>query len=131
VNLEPPSGHLGQIENLIDQVPKVIGRSLDAFDRFYLTGSQFTVNALAKQIDKTNDRVQRGPELVGHVCEELALHPVDAEQLRRKPFELLRPLYEATGLPTFVTQYQSETENSRKGHDPPNKTSPVIESDRE
>ena len=57
----------------------MIGRSLDALDWFHLPRSQLSVNAFTKQIDKSNDRVERSAKLVRHVRKKLALHAIDAQ----------------------------------------------------
>jgi hypothetical protein len=57
MNLQTAGGHLRQIENLIDQVAKVIGRSFDTLYRLYLTWSELSIHTFAKEIDKPNNRI--------------------------------------------------------------------------
>src|SRR6266849_3852195 len=49
MNLKPARGHLREIEDLVDKMPKMIGRSLYTLDRFYLSGGKFPVNTLPQQ----------------------------------------------------------------------------------
>jgi hypothetical protein len=129
VNLESASRHLGEIQDLIDQMTKVIGRSLDALYRFHLPRSQLSVHALTEQIDEADNCVQRSAELVRDVREELALHSVDTQQFGRKALQLLGSLDEATSLPPFMSYYKSKPEHGCERYDPPDKTSPVTEPD--
>ena len=48
---------------------------------------------------------------------------------RTLALDLLRAFYEAASLTAFMTYYKSETKHGCEGYDPPNNSSPMIESD--
>ena len=102
MNLQPARCHLRQIENLINQVAKVIGRCFDALDRLHLTRSKLSVYAFAKKVDKTDNSIERSTKLVRHVREELALHPVHAQQFRGKPLQLFGAFHKTPSLSALV-----------------------------
>src|ERR1700680_326057 len=57
MNLEPASSHLRKIEDLVNKMPEMIGRSLYALDRFYLPRSKFSIYALPQQVHKADNGV--------------------------------------------------------------------------
>src|SRR5215210_3709561 len=105
----------------------MVSRSFDALHRFHLPRSQLTIYAFAKQIDKSDDCVERSSKLVRNVRKELTLHAIDAQQLGGEPLELLRALHETAGLTALVAYYESETKYGCEGYDPPDAVGPVIE----
>jgi hypothetical protein len=89
MNLEAAGSHLGKIEDLVNEVPQMVGRGLYALDWLYLTGSKLSINPFAQQIDKADNGIERSPKLVGYIRQELAFHAVHAEELGGKSFQLL------------------------------------------
>ena len=55
MNLESARSHFREIENLVYEMAKMIGRSLYALDRLDLSGSKFSVYALPQQVHKTDN----------------------------------------------------------------------------
>gem|GEM_PF-3581832 len=130
MNLEPARCHLRQIENLVDQVAKVIGGCFNALDRLHLTRSKLSVYAFAKKVDKTDNSIKRSTKLVRHIREEFALHPVYAQQFRGKPLQLFGAFHKTPSLSALVAQHQGKAQNGRKRHNPSNETCPGIKSNR-
>src|SRR5206468_6194991 len=64
VHFEPASGDLGDVEYLVDEVPQMRRGGRDAFHRRRLTSGEVAVDAVAQQVHETDDRVQRGSQLV-------------------------------------------------------------------
>jgi hypothetical protein len=108
----------------------MVGGCFNALDRLHLAWSELPIYAFAKKIYKTDDRIEWSPELVRHVCQKLALHPIHAQQFRGKSLQLLGALYKAAGLSALMTQDESKTQNGRKRHNPSNETGPRIKSKR-
>src|SRR5262245_19705546 len=48
-------------------------RRIDVFEVFLLLLVQIPEHALAEDLGEADDGVQRGPQLVGHICQELGL----------------------------------------------------------
>src|SRR2546423_10996815 len=102
MNFQASSGHLRQIENLINQVTEVISRRFDALDRFYLTRSELSIYAFAEKVDKPDNRIEGSAKFVRHICEEFALHSIHTKQFRAKPLQLLGALNETTSLSALM-----------------------------
>ena len=73
--------HLGEVEQIVDQLGQVLGRLADEADLRLLLRRQLAVAARQQQPRQRQDRVQRRAELVAHVRQELRLQLVRATQM--------------------------------------------------
>ncbi len=65
------------------------GRRLDSVERAELLAAERPIDSLAKQLREADDGVQRRPQLVRDVREELALRAVGSEQLGAEVLQLV------------------------------------------
>src|SRR3954464_3359040 len=107
----------------------MIRRRFDALDGLYLSRSELSVHAFSQQVHEADNGIERSPELVRNVRQELALHSVYTKELRGEAFELLRSLYETPRLASLMPKDQSKAKYSRKGNDPTDQASPTIDPD--
>src|SRR3954467_5994336 len=91
MHLQPASGDLRDIQDLIDEVPKMRGRRGDAIDRRYLPGRQVAIKPVPQQLDESDDRIERSSELMRDVREKFALRLVRPLHIAVQSFELDRP----------------------------------------
>ena len=78
---------LREIENVVDQVQEVLARGVDRLRELGLFAGQVTVGVAGKLIGQDQEAVQRRPQLVRHVGQELRL-------VLRRQRQLLRLLFE-------------------------------------
>ena len=62
---------LREIEDVVDQVQQVLARGVDRLRELGLFAGQVAVRVAGELIGENEEAVERGPELVGHVGEEL------------------------------------------------------------
>ena len=87
VDVHPPGLDLREIEDVVDQAEQVRARLVDRLRELDLLLGQVPVRVVAEQLREDQQRVERRPQLVRHVREELGLVP-------RGEGELLRLLLE-------------------------------------
>ncbi len=80
---------LRQVEDLVDQLEEIVARRVDGLGELHLLAREVSVAVLGERLRQDEQAVERRPELVGHVREELAL-------VFRDELELLRLLFEAS-----------------------------------
>src|SRR5262249_1636942 len=68
-----PGLDLRQIQDVVDQGQEVLPRSVDVLQVFVLLLVQITKHPLGQNLRESNDSIQRCPQLVRHVGEELGL----------------------------------------------------------
>ena len=73
LQLEPSGLHLGQVEDVVDQGEEMPARGQDVLQVLGLLRVHLPEHPLGEHLREAEDRVQRRPELVGHVGEELGL----------------------------------------------------------
>ena len=73
LQLEPSGLHLGQVEDVVDQGEEMPARGQDVLQVLGLLLVHLPKHPLGQDLREAEDGVQRGPELVGHVGEELGL----------------------------------------------------------
>jgi len=122
VNLETPGSHFCEIQNLINEMPQVRGRSFDSLDRFHLARAELSVHAIPQQINKPDNRVERSAKLVRDVCEKFAFHPIDVQQLCGKPLELGRSVGKPARMVSFAAEHKRQCENRGDGQQPADDT---------
>src|SRR5215470_13515355 len=74
MQLEPPGLDLRQIEQVVDEGKQVLAGTLYDAQAFKLLGAQAGV--ASQQLRIAENAVERGPQLMAHVCEEIALGPI-------------------------------------------------------
>ena len=94
LQLEPSGLHLGQVENVVDQGEEMPARGQDVLEVLGLLLVHLPEHPLGQDLREAEDRVQRRPELVGHVGQELGL--VAAGRLEQAA--LVRDLAEEPGV---------------------------------
>ena len=87
VDVHPPGLDLREVEDVVDQVEQVRARRVDRAGELDLLVAQVPLRVLAQQLREDQQRVERRPQLVRHVREELGL-------VARRQRELLRLLLE-------------------------------------
>ena len=75
LDLHLPRLDLRQVEDVVDQVEEVAARGVDRPRVLHLLLAQVLVGVLREQLREDEQRVERRPQLVGHVREELGLVP--------------------------------------------------------
>ena len=70
LQLEPPGLDLGEVEDVVDEAQEDVGGEPDLVHVVGLLGIELR---LAQELDDPEDGLDRGPDLVTHVREELAL----------------------------------------------------------
>ena len=65
--------HLGQVEDVVDQREQVVGRGEDVVQVLVLLLVHLAEQLLLQHLGEADDRVQRRPELVAHVRQEVGL----------------------------------------------------------
>ena len=73
LQLEPSGLHLGQVEDVVDQGEEMPARGQDVLQVLGLLLVHLPEHPLGQDLREAEDRVQRGPELMGHVGQELGL----------------------------------------------------------
>ena len=71
--LHPARLDLGQVEDVVDQGQEVLSRGVDVLQILVLLLVQLAEHPLAQDLREADDGVQRRPQLVGHVGQELGL----------------------------------------------------------
>ena len=75
---------LGDVQDIVDQAQEVLTAVVDGLQVLPLHIGDRTVDPLEDDAGEADDGVERGPQFVGHVGQELALEPVHLlEPLRR------------------------------------------------
>ena len=118
VNLEAPRRDLGDVEHLIDEMPKVRRRGGDAIDGRHLARRQVAVDAVLEQLHEADDRVERRAQLVRDVGEEFAFRGVRARDLAVESLELRGSTGDANGLPAFANEAVAEQRDGEETQDP-------------
>ena len=80
---------LGEVEHVVDQREQVMGRSKDVVEVLRLFRVHLSEHLLAHHLREADDRVQRRPQLVGHVLEELRLVAACGLELQIEALELV------------------------------------------
>ena len=88
VHLETAGGDLRDVEHLVHEMAQVRRRGSDAIDRRNLPRREVAIEAVAQQLDEADDGVERRPQLVRDVGEELALRLVGALHVAVQALEL-------------------------------------------
>src|SRR5438105_4723572 len=83
---QPPRTRAAVLDQPIHVVLDAPARRIDAAHRFVLLFRQGAIAATLQQLGETEDALQRAFDLVPGVDNELALQPVDVEQLLRRGF---------------------------------------------
>ncbi len=65
--------HLGDVENVVDQVEQVVAGRIDGFGELDLLVAEVALAVLRQQLGQDQRTVQRRAQLVGHVGEEFGL----------------------------------------------------------
>ena len=73
LQLQPAGLHLGQVEDVVDQGEEMPARGQDVLQVLGLLLVHLPEHPLGQHLREAEDRVQRRPQLVGHVGEELGL----------------------------------------------------------
>ena len=81
MNVQSSSSHFRKIEDLINQMSKMIGRGFDPLNRFYLARTEISIHTFAKKVDETNNRIEWCPELMRYVRKKIVLHAICAQKL--------------------------------------------------
>ena len=81
MNVEAAGSHFCKIEYLIYKMSEVIGGCFDSLYRFDLAWREFPVDPFPQQVDKADDRIQRGAQLMRNIGKKIILHPVGTQQL--------------------------------------------------
>jgi CheY-like chemotaxis protein len=66
---------LGEVENVIDQIEKVIAGRLDGLGIFDLFGCEVLICVVSEELRQDQGGVERSAQLMGHVGEEVGLVP--------------------------------------------------------
>ena len=64
---------LGQVEDVVDQLQQVRAGAVDGLRELHLPAVEVAVGVVGQQLGEDQQRVERGPQLVRHVREELRL----------------------------------------------------------
>jgi len=80
--------HLGQIEEIVDELGEGMRSLTDKSDLLELFRGEGTVDAIEEEMGQRGDGVERGAELVAHVRQEARLELVGAPQMIRLLVEL-------------------------------------------
>src|SRR5215475_11099162 len=75
LQLHPAGFDLGQIENVVDQGQQVLAGGVDVLQVLVLLLVELPEHARRHDLREADDGVQRSPELVGHIGQELRLMP--------------------------------------------------------
>ena len=75
LELDLPGLDLGQVEDVVDQRQQVVARGEDVLEVLRLLLVELAEELLAEHLREADDRVQRRPQLVRHVGQELRLVP--------------------------------------------------------
>ena len=70
---ELPRFDLGEIENVVDQPKQVLAVLLHSVQHLRRLGREFAVQTVLHELGITEDGIERRPELMAHVGEELRL----------------------------------------------------------
>ena len=89
LELDLPGLDLRQVEHVVDQREQVVARGQDVVEVLLLLLVDLAEHALPQHLREADDRVQRRPQLVRHVGEELALVPAGRLQLSVQSLQLL------------------------------------------
>jgi hypothetical protein len=73
LQLQPSGLHLGQVEDVVDQGEEMPARGQDVLEILGLLLVHVPEHPLGQDLREAEDGVQRGPELVRHVGQELRL----------------------------------------------------------
>ena len=73
--------HLGQVEDVVDQGEQMLAAAEDVADEPALLIGHLAHQAVPEHLGEADDGVQRRPQLVRHVGEELGLHAARVFQL--------------------------------------------------
>ena len=65
--------HLREVEDLVDELQEIVARREDGLRELHLLGGQVPVAVVRQHLREDEQAVERRPQLVGHVREELAL----------------------------------------------------------
>ena len=84
-----PGLDLREVEDVVDQGEQVVGGREDVADVLLLLLVQVAEELLAQDLREAHDRVERRPQLVRHVGEELRLVPARRLQLAIETVELV------------------------------------------
>ena len=68
--------HLGQVEDVVDELQEMPGAGEDVAEELLVLGGDRPHLAVVHELGEADDAVQRRAELVRHVRQELALEPV-------------------------------------------------------
>src|SRR5205085_6877404 len=82
---------LREVEDIVDQRQQMLATAEDVADELFLLIAEVADQAVAQYLGKADDRVERRPQLVRHVGEELGFHSTRLFQL---DVLLLQPLLE-------------------------------------
>ena len=88
LELDLPGLDLGEVEDVVDQRQQVVGRGQDVVEVLRLLLVDVAEQPLAQHLREADDRVQRRPQLVRHVGEELRLVPARRLELTALLVEL-------------------------------------------
>ena len=94
LQLEPSGLHLGQVEDVVDQGEEVPAGGQDVLQVLGLLLVHLPEHPLGQHLREAEDRVQRRPQLMGHVGEELGLVAAGGLELPA----LVRDLAEQAGV---------------------------------
>src|SRR5665213_2477985 len=83
VNFSALETRFRKIENVVDQRQQIVTRGVDRLCKFCLLAGQISRFVVGEQLRQDQRRIQRCPELVAHVGQELALVLIGALEFRR------------------------------------------------
>jgi hypothetical protein len=102
VHRHRPGLDLRQVEDVADEVQQVGAGAVDGAGEFHLLGRQVALGVVAELLAEDQDGVERRPELVRHVGEELRLVLGRERQLRRLLLERATGLLDLLVLPLHL-----------------------------
>ena len=97
LELDLPGLDLGQVEDVVDEREQVVPGREDVLDVLVLLLVELAEELLAQHLREADDRVQRRPQLVRHVREELRLVPARGLELAALLVELAQRRLELAG----------------------------------
>ncbi len=100
--------HLGQVEDVVDQLEQVGPGAVNGVGELDLLGREVALVVVGEQLGQDQQRVQRGAQLVRHVGEELALVPGGQRELFGALLQHLPRLLDLAVLDLDVTVLLSE-----------------------
>jgi hypothetical protein len=93
--LHLPRLDLREIEDVVDQLEKVIAGGVNVFEEAMKTRLQQAARRLDEHARESNDRIERRAKLVRHVRQELILRAVRGHESEVRLAKLVRPLEDA------------------------------------